>query len=657
MRPKASALGLIASQNKKGFSPKVCLLFRATAPSRTPKMNHPTPSPTDPLSLAAATPGSVFLQTTRPDAENHRSLLFLHPLRILTTNNPADLSQLFAGIETALAEGLYVAGYLAYEAGYVLQNIPHTATNSPLAWFGVYTAPLSFAPETLTATHPPACLPGDIALSLTPAQHRDKVLQIKEHIAAGATYQVNLTDRIHFATASSAAELFSTLSQQQPVAYSAFLHLQQDHHILSFSPELFFRVDNTGNAGEDTRRILTRPMKGTWPRGLDAAEDALNALNLQNDEKNRSEHLMIVDLLRNDLGRLCTTGSIRVDNLFSIERYETLLQMTSTISGNLPRHLPWIDVFRSLFPSGSITGAPKHSTMQIIRSLEDTPRGIYTGAIGFIAPSGDATFNVAIRTLDLTINRATMGVGGGIVIDSDPAAEYAEAQLKAAFLTRSRPAFDLLETLLWDGSYFLLHLHLERLQLSCAYFDISFDEAALRASLQQHSSTFTPLTKHRVRLTLSPGGTITITSAPLPIATPALCRVTLATTRTSSTDIFLRHKTTHRTLYDTAFATAQAAGFDDVLFLNERDELTEGAISNLFLRLDGRLYTPPVTCGVLPGIYRRHLLDTLPAAQERILTLDDLHNAEDLLLCNSVRGLRRITGPNVPAKNSALRQL
>ena len=207
------------------------------------------------------------------------------------------------------------------------------------------------------------------------------------------------------------------------MAYGALINIA-GRSILSFSPELFFRVRS--------REITTRPMKGTWPRGLDTAEDALAALALHHDEKNRSEHIMIVDLLRNDLGRICATGSIRVDGLFRVERYPTLLQMTSTVSGKLRDGVGWHELFRSLFPSGSITGAPKISTMRIIRELEDSPRGIYTGAIGFIAPSGDACFNVAIRTLMMENGAATMGVGGGIVYDSDPAAEYAECQLKAA---------------------------------------------------------------------------------------------------------------------------------------------------------------------------------------------------------------------------------
>jgi para-aminobenzoate synthetase / 4-amino-4-deoxychorismate lyase len=611
-------------------------------------MTQYTPLPETVPALVGATPGSVLLETSRFDAENYRSYLFLDPLRVLTAQTPDELPTLFAQIESALAAGCFIAGFLSYECGYALQGIAGDSPRDlPLGCFGVYREPSVFdhntgsfggpplptLPQTVSTQQSPAFSEDEIALSLTPGDYRRKIEQIKEQIAAGATYQVNFTDRIHMRSSRSPVDLYRALSRRQPVAYGALVNLA-GRSILSFSPELFFRVRD--------RQIATRPMKGTWPRGLDAAEDALAALALHHDEKNRSEHIMIVDLLRNDLGRICSTGSIRVDGLFSVERYPTLLQMTSTVSGTLPAGVGWHDIFRSLFPSGSITGAPKISTMRIIRELEDSPRGIYTGAIGFIAPTGDACFNVAIRTLMLENGAATMGVGGGIVYDSDPAAEYAECLLKAAFLTRAQPSFELIETLLWRDGYALLPLHLDRLRLSCEYFDRPFDAAEIEVRLHALAATFAPLSRHRVRLTLDPRGQIALTHAPL-AANAEECRVTLAAERTSSTDVFLRHKTTHRPLYDRLFAAAQQAGFDEVLFCNQRDEVTEGAISNIFVRIEGRLYTPPLACGVLPGVFRRHLLEAVPRAEERILKLADLEAADELYLCNSVRGLRRIT--------------
>ena len=612
-------------------------------------MTQPTPLPPSISALAANTPNSVLLETSRFDADNHCSYLFLHPLRILAAHTPEEIPTLFHQIEQALAENLYLTGFLTYESGYSLQGITDDTTQHdlPLACFGVYREPIVFDHNTglfsgppmlpLPQPHSTQCEPAfsddEIALNLAPEDYRHKIEQIKERIAAGATYQVNFTDRIRLRTDVSPAELYLALRRQQPVAYGALVNLA-GRSILSLSPELFFRVRD--------HEITTRPMKGTWPRGLDAAEDALAALALHHDEKNRSEHIMIVDLLRNDLGRICSTGSIRVDGLFSVERYPTLLQMTSTVRGTLRSGIGWHELFRSLFPSGSITGAPKISTMRIIRNLEDSPRGIYTGAIGFIAPTGDACFNVAIRTLVVDKNSATMGVGGGIVYDSDPAAEYAECLLKAAFLTRAQPPFDLIETLLWSDGYTLLPLHLDRLRLSCEYFDRPFDSAEIEARLHALAATFAPLSRHRVRLTLGPRGQIALTSSPL-APSPTECRVTIAHERTTSTDVFLRHKTTHRPLYDRLFAAAQQSGFDEVLFRNQRDEVTEGAISNIFVRIEGRLYTPPLACGVLPGVFRRHLLEAVPRAEERILTLADLRAADELFLCNSVRGLRRVT--------------
>jgi para-aminobenzoate synthetase/4-amino-4-deoxychorismate lyase len=393
------------------------------------------------------------------------------------------------------------------------------------------------------------------------------------------------------------------------------------------------------------------------PRGLDTAEDALASLRLQRDEKNRAEHVMIVDLLRNDLGRICTPGSVHVDDLFSVERYETLLQMTSTISATLRPRTSFYDIFRAMFPCGSITGAPKIRTMQIIRELEAHPRGIYTGAIGFIAPNRSATFSVAIRTLVLQDQQAHMGVGGGIVADSIPEDEHRECLLKASFLTRPHQSFELIETILFDQHYIRLPLHLDRLQASAAYFDFRCDRTAVAAQLQQFAASLDPTQRHRVRLLLAPAGTLTLTSQPLAPDSPTVT-VMLSPHRTHSTDRYLRHKTTHRDLYDQQLASARADGFDEVIFLNERGELTEGAISNLFLESAdpeqaGHLLTPPITSGVLPGVLRRHLLETRPATQERVLTLADLQPPNTLWLCSSLRGLRRVTSLHLNPENPA----
>lgn len=610
-------------------------------------MNQWTQLPSWLHSVVARNPGSVLLQTSRFDSFNKQSLLFSGAVRTIAAVDLGEIPDLFRQIEEALASGFHVAGYVGYECGYHFEHfdgIAVTSSGLPLAWFGVYRAPTIYDHATgrfdealaLPVTERASEVPGRFAeyvdLTIPERDYYAKIQRIKEYIAGGETYQVNFTDKVCVETKLSADQAFGALLEQQPVAYSALLNVA-GQHILSLSPELFFKIE------ED--RIVTRPMKGTMPRGLDTAEDIEAALRLKNDEKNRSEHVMIVDLLRNDLGRICTMGSVRVEDIFSVERYETLLQMTSTVSGILRRGLSYYEIFKAMFPSGSITGAPKIRTMQIIREMEQTPRGVYTGAIGYISPNGSAAFNVAIRTLVLKDGEARMGVGGGIVADSEPSEEYRECLLKAEFLVRPPRDFQLIETLLWDGDFSFLASHLERLSASAEYFSFSYDRAAVMEQLMTASSVFLPGERYRVRLVLGAAGDVTVAATKLLPEVPSGL-ISLSRERTSSTDVFLRHKTTQRKLYESQFAEARANGFDDVIFLNERGEVTEGTITNIFVQRAGQLFTPPLSSGVLPGVFRRHLLETVPGAEECVLTLPDLATADAVFLCNSVRGLWQV---------------
>lgn len=604
--------------------------------------------PEDVRAVAAGSPGTILLETLRFDASNQQSYLFQDPVRILTAETLDEIPQLFSQIEEAIASGLYVAGYFAYECGYHFErcgDVELAPQEMPLAWFGVYKAPAVFdhavgrfrepysAPEDRQQTHASTKpLSAHIALGIPKTVYLEKILAIKECIAAGETYQVNFTDRISLPTEDPPAALFASLSQHHSAAYGAMMNIA-GHHILSFSPELFFKING--------REIETRPMKGTMPRGLDAAEDEAAVRRLQNDAKNRSEHVMIVDLLRNDLGRICEMGSVHTEDLFAIEHYETLLQMVSTVAGTLRPGVKYYEIFRSLFPSGSVTGAPKIRTMQIIRALEAQPRGVYTGAIGFIAPGGTAEFNVAIRTLVMKDGLVRMGVGGGIVAESDPEDEHRECLLKAAFLTRTRHDFQLIETMLWEKEFRLLTLHMDRLASSALYFDLAFDRAEVLSQLNTLAGSFKAGERRRVRLLLNPDGAITLESVVL-TEEPSLSHAKLSTLHTDSADVFLRHKTTHRALYDQQFAEARTEGFDDVLFTNEKGEVTEGAISSVFIEKDGRLFTPPLTSGVLPGVFRRHLLERRADVEERTLTIDDLKTADAIYLCNSVRGMHKL---------------
>ena len=617
-------------------------------------MNAFAPLPSHCLALAASSPGSVLLQTSRVDTENYRSYLFTRPLQIICATDQHAHESLFAEIDQALATGHWVAGFLSYEYGAQLQCKIHGDRKNrptPLAWFGVYPKPLifnhrigqfegdspkDFASEARSPGQNYAI--GDLRWSISSEDYARKVAAIHEYIRAGDTYQVNLTHKLHFDFSGSPQALFSALTDSQPVAYSAFLHAA-DWKILSFSPELFFRRMD--------RQILTRPMKGTAPRGADFAEDEAMAEWLANNAKNRSENVMIVDLLRNDLGRICEFGSVEASRLFSIEKYKTLFQMTSEVSGTLRADVGNAEIFRSLFPCGSITGAPKLRTMEIIRELEAEPRGVYTGAIGFFSPHSEAVFSVPIRTIVLTGNRGEMGVGSGIVIDSQADEEFRECQLKSQFLTESidreveNEPFQLIESILWKDGYCRLSMHLERLELSARYFEFRFDRLVILAELDEVACSLNPGHRIKVRLMLDRDGEIRITHAEAAENRPG--KVIVSTQRVRSSNRFLRHKTTHRRLYDEEYKRADELGFVDVLFLNERDEVTEGAISNVFVVNNGHWFTPPVTCGALPGVYRRHLLETKSGAEEKVLRLTDLASADAVYLCNTIRGCTQIT--------------
>lgn len=598
--------------------------------------------------IVSKTPGSVLLETSRFDSSNRYSYLFQKPVEIILAKEFDEVPRVFVQIDEALAKGCYVAGFISYECGYYFENSFRALADPvewPLVWFGVYDKPLifdhavgRFEPGEPSLSYPEAIesiadgIVNEISLDIGEDEYRANILQIKEYIAAGETYQVNFTNRVLFGTDRATSVVFESLLKNQSIAYGALMNVM-DCHILSLSPELFFRTDG--------RRIETRPMKGTRRRGLDANEDVQEAAWLQRDEKNRSEHVMIVDLLRNDLGRICKTGSVQVEDLFSVEKYETLLQMTSTVSGTLRPNIGYYDIFRSMFPSGSITGAPKIRTMQIIRELERAPRGIAMGSIGFISPHGASAFNVAIRTLVIKDGRAQMGVGGGIVADSQPEDEYRECLLKASFLTRKHQDFQLIETLLWEKEYCFLNLHVDRLESSAGYFNFFFDREAVLSQLCRSSESFASNRRYRVRLLLSADGDVTAQSAEI-FAYTATARVRLSEECTSSTDVFVRHKTTRREFYDRQYAKARADGYDEVIFGNEKGQITEGAISNLFVEREGLLLTPPLSCGLLAGVFRRHLLESCARAKERILTVDDLRTADAVYLCNSVRGMRRV---------------
>jgi para-aminobenzoate synthetase/4-amino-4-deoxychorismate lyase len=492
-------------------------------------------------------------------------------------------------------------------------------------------------------------------LNLDREEYLEAIRRIKSYIEAGDTYQVNYTLKLLFDFSGSVSEFYCSLRRNQSVSYGGMIKTGNTT-ILTFSPELFFRKQ--GNV------INVRPMKGTMLRGRTISEDREFADFLHHDIKNRSENVMIVDLLRNDLGRLSRMGGVSVQSLFDVETYETLHQMTSSIRGEVNRPVSLEEMFKALFPCGSVTGAPKIRTMEIIRELEAEDRGVYTGAIGFISPDSEAVFNVPIRTVILQGNKGEMGIGSGIVWDSDPVGEWEECKLKGRFLTTPAPEFKLIETMLWlpESGYWLRDLHLERLVESACYFSYPLKLGKVRAALHELAVDFgstTSVKNQRVRLTLSRAGEFELTHTELnenfpPEVEPAaimqqktgkyLPKVIFSIRNTDSNSPYLFHKTTLRRIYDDErVQVVDKKGYYEVLFVNEKGEVSEGSYTNIFLQKDGRLITPPVSCGLLPGVLRKYLLLHYPElVVEEKFTRKDLEQADAVYIGNSVRGLVRV---------------
>ena len=625
--------------------------------------------PAEVYTLVDETPATVLLESTAGSV----SRLFINPLRVVEAREPAEIPALFAEIERATGSGHCAAGFFTYECGQCFEptaGMREAAPGEPLAWFGIYPQAFVFehnagrfpsgVPPGLdrfsdsrhrdasTATGQVLRRPADAAVeaefALTENDYAERIAAIHEWIRAGDIYQLNFTAPIRIRMHGGAAALYARLRRRQPVEYGAFVHWRSGRRVLSFSPEMFFRLETENGV----RRIESRPMKGTAPRGRTTREDRQQAEWLRADVKNRSENLMIVDLVRNDLGRLCEFGSVEVRNLFAVERYPAVWQMTSTVMGKLRADVGFAQIFRALFPCGSITGAPKVRAMQLAAKVEDRARGVYTGAIGFFSAER-TVFGVAIRTLELDGDEGKLGVGSGIVIDSQAREEYSECLLKARFLTATAEewpeTFSLIESLLWRGEYPLMELHLDRLEDSAAYFGFACEREAVKAALIEHARGFRDGLPRKVRLLMDADGDLRISNQLLDNfdgeQRPA--RVRIAAERTDPRNSLLFHKTTHRPIYDEAFRDAVEAGFDEVLFLNRHGEVTEGAISNVFVEKGGRWLTPKVDCGLLAGVYRRHLLETRTEIEERALFAEDLQGADAVYICNAVRGMRRAT--------------
>ncbi len=588
-----------------------------------------------------------WFETVKTDRENYLSYYFQHPKEVLVLKNPDKLEDFFSRLEE-LRKRYYLAGFFSYELGYLLERAagPLPRVTFPYAYFCAYDRPvikrlgLQDPPsrELRRASTGPSFAEAsegkygtrDLRLNVGYKEYARNIAKIKRHLAAGDIYQANYTIKYKFGFRGSALGLYQDLKEKQQAAYNVFARFG-NHHIISASPELFFSI----NRG----RIRVRPMKGTVKRGRFPAEDETNRRFLSNDEKNRAENLMIVDLLRNDIGRVSSPGSVKVKKMFEVEQYPTVFQMTSTIESKLKRGTGMLELVKAVFPSGSVTGAPKIRCLQILRTLEREERKIYTGAIGFFAPDGSAKFNVAIRTVLLEAGKGELGVGGGIVSDSRAADEYAEAKLKGSFLTgASRPEFKLIEALLYDNGLKRLGQHMKRLKESADYFGFILPLAAIKEALKRHVSKLSR-GRYKIRLLVGKNGEFELSDEKRGEAA-AEYSIGIAKYKTNGDDPFLYHKTTNRELYERERINAAKKELFDVLFFNEQGELTEGARTNVYIEKKGRLYTPPLECGLLNGIVRRGLVKR-GKVREKVLKRKDLLAADAVYISSAIIGLQR----------------
>lgn len=554
---------------------------------------------------------------------------FESPSQIITATTLAEVLPALREIEAATHSGKYAAGFMSYEAAAAFDAAFTTPSQGalPLLWFGIYDEPVQRSERDFPAAEPAAC--GDWSLSVNRMAYTEQIAQIKEYIAAGDTYQVNHTLRLKNDSFNTEASWPFFLNTFLPLdsEYSAYLETDA-FAIASGSPELFFEQDGD--------QITCRPMKGTVRRGAYGPLDTQQYNQLGGSEKDRAENVMIVDMIRNDLGQIAQPGSVHTTRLFDLEKYATVWQMTSTVTAKSNAGIT--DIFKALFPCASITGAPKIRTMQLITELEKTPRGIYTGCMGYIAPNRHARFSVAIRTLaiDKVNGTAEYGTGGGIVWDSEAESEWAECAAKALTLTAPRPRFQLLETLLFEPKTgpFLLRAHIQRLAAAADYFNFTCDLKSVQAAL----TDFTCDEFARLRLLLFRDGHIELQATLLGAEKPAVTgrwKLKLAHQPVDSDDPFIYHKTTHRAVYQNAKDGIEDA--DDVVLFNARGEVTESTIANIVIETDGQKFTPPICCGLLNGTFRQHLIETGEIA-ERIITIPELKAADQIWLINSVRG-------------------
>ena len=549
--------------------------------------------------------------------------IFTQPIRELKTRDLAEVTNLLAQVESYQEQGYYVVGYVSYEAAPAFEEklAVHKAPllGEYLLYFTVHD---SVETSSIPLTYEEVDLPSNWQEITSAEDYEKAIAQIHHHLRQGDTYQVNYTVQLKQNLSANPFTIYNRMVVEQEAGYNAYVE-HDDMAVISMSPELFFE--------QNDRELTTRPMKGTTQRGVTDQEDLAQASWLEQDPKNRSENMMIVDLLRNDMNRISEVGSEHVERLCQVEQYSTVWQMTSTIKSQLRPDVDLVEIFRSLFPCGSITGAPKIATMEIIKNLEPQPRGVYCGTIGLLLPNGRRIFNVAIRTIQLHQEKAIYGVGGGITWDSTWESEYREVHQKAAVLYRKQARFQLITTGKISQKQLLFEdKHLERLTKASRYFAFPFDPEDLRQKIEEECQVCDSHQDYRLRISLSKSGEIELSRQILTSLSPSFCKAKLCLQEADLNQSFTYFKTTHR--------PHLSLGEQEIIYHNVAGELLETSIGNLVLKINGKLYTPPIRLGILPGIYRQHLLET-GQVEEKVLTVPDLDQAETIYGCNAVRGL------------------
>jgi len=548
---------------------------------------------------------------------------FTQPIKELKTRDLSEVADLLAQVESYQEQGYYVVGYISYEAAPAFEEklAVHTAPllGEYLLYFTVHDS-VEISPIPLT--YDDIDLPSNWQEVTSEADYEKAIAQIHHHLRQGDTYQVNYTVQLKQDLSANPFDIYNRMVVEQEAGYNAYIE-HDEMAVISMSPELFFE--------QNDRELTTRPMKGTTQRGVTDQEDLAQASWLEQDPKNRSENMMIVDLLRNDMNRISEVGSEHVERLCQVEQYSTVWQMTSTIKSQLRADVDLIAIFRSLFPCGSITGAPKIATMEIIKNLEPQPRGVYCGTIGLLLPNGRRIFNVAIRTIQLYKGQAIYGVGGGITWDSTWESEYREVHQKAAVLYRKQTRFQLITTgEISQKSLLFEEQHLERLTKASRYFAYPFNPEELRQKIEEECQACDSHQDYRLRIILSKSGEMELSRQILTSLSPTFCKAKLCLQEADLNQSFTYFKTTHR--------PHLSLGEQEKIYHNKSGELLETSIGNLVLKIAGKFYTPPIRLGILPGIYRQHLLET-GQVKEKIMTLEDLNQAEAIYGCNAVRGL------------------